>query len=158
MQNDILSTLSTRKDLYVTSLPLESKRPTREAIALHALNHVSKYVTKSFFLFFSLSHHPSESAAGSSRTTNASPSTQKTTPMHLPSKTSKTKASPVPLCLSSFPSVPSPSTGFVPSPHIPLHRHTKSKISLASSQNTACRKALLTSWLWRSLGRTRPTM
>ncbi|PPQ97532.1 hypothetical protein CVT26_006521 [Gymnopilus dilepis] len=42
LQNDILSTLSTRKDLYVTSLPLESKRPTREAIALHALNHVSK--------------------------------------------------------------------------------------------------------------------
>ncbi|KAF8907832.1 digestive organ expansion factor [Gymnopilus junonius] len=42
LQNDLLSTLSTRKDLYITSLPLESKRPTREAIAVHALNHVSK--------------------------------------------------------------------------------------------------------------------
>ncbi|KDR67537.1 hypothetical protein GALMADRAFT_258194 [Galerina marginata CBS 339.88] len=42
LQNELLSTLSTRKDLYVTSTPLETKRPTREAIALHALNHVTK--------------------------------------------------------------------------------------------------------------------
>ncbi|KAH9484760.1 U3 small nucleolar RNA-associated protein 25 [Psilocybe cubensis] len=42
LQHDILSTLSTRKDLYITATPLETKRCTREAIALHALNHVSK--------------------------------------------------------------------------------------------------------------------
>ncbi|KAF9557950.1 digestive organ expansion factor [Agrocybe pediades] len=42
LQNDIFSTLSTRKDLYLTSTPLTTKRPTREAIALHALNHVTK--------------------------------------------------------------------------------------------------------------------
>ncbi|CAA7260732.1 unnamed protein product [Cyclocybe aegerita] len=42
LQNDLLSTLSTRKDLYLTSTPLEIRRPTREAIALYALNHVSR--------------------------------------------------------------------------------------------------------------------
>ena len=45
LQNDLLSTLSTRKDLYITSTPLTTKRPTREAIALHALNHVTKSVS-----------------------------------------------------------------------------------------------------------------
>ncbi|KAF8196605.1 digestive organ expansion factor [Pholiota molesta] len=42
LQNDILSTLATRKDLYITSTPLTTKRASREAIALHALNHVTK--------------------------------------------------------------------------------------------------------------------
>ncbi|KAG5639038.1 hypothetical protein H0H81_007651 [Sphagnurus paluster] len=42
MQNDLLSTLSLRRDLYLTSVPLESRKATREAIALHAVNHVTK--------------------------------------------------------------------------------------------------------------------
>ncbi|EDR11670.1 uncharacterized protein LACBIDRAFT_246783, partial [Laccaria bicolor S238N-H82] len=42
LQNDLLTTLSSRRDLYLTSTPLESRRCTREAIALHALNHVTK--------------------------------------------------------------------------------------------------------------------
>ncbi|KAF8971254.1 digestive organ expansion factor [Flammula alnicola] len=42
LQNDLLSSLSTRKDLYITSTSLSTKRATREAIALHALNHVNK--------------------------------------------------------------------------------------------------------------------
>lgn len=46
LQNDLLSALATNKDLYLTSTPLEQKRCTREAIALHALNHITKYVTK----------------------------------------------------------------------------------------------------------------
>ena len=43
-QDSFISTLATRKDLYVTSLPLEKKRSAREAIALHAINHVTKSV------------------------------------------------------------------------------------------------------------------
>ncbi|KAF8070073.1 digestive organ expansion factor [Lyophyllum atratum] len=39
LQNDLLSTLSSRRDLYITSTPLESRKSTREAIALHAVNH-----------------------------------------------------------------------------------------------------------------------
>ncbi|KAJ3510271.1 hypothetical protein NLJ89_g4777 [Agrocybe chaxingu] len=42
LQNDLLASLSTRKDLYLTSTPLETRRPAREAIALHALDHVSR--------------------------------------------------------------------------------------------------------------------
>ncbi|KAG5643388.1 hypothetical protein DXG03_001002 [Asterophora parasitica] len=42
LQNDLLSALSSRRDLYLTSTPLESKKSTREAIALHAVNHVTK--------------------------------------------------------------------------------------------------------------------
>ena len=42
LQNDLLSILSTRKDLYTISTSLDTKRPTREAIALHALNHVTR--------------------------------------------------------------------------------------------------------------------
>ncbi|KJA17536.1 hypothetical protein HYPSUDRAFT_206129 [Hypholoma sublateritium FD-334 SS-4] len=42
LQNDILAALATRKDLYITSAPLTTKRVTRESIALHALNHVTK--------------------------------------------------------------------------------------------------------------------
>ncbi|KAF8149453.1 digestive organ expansion factor [Crassisporium funariophilum] len=42
LQNDLLSTLSTNKDLYVTYTALESRRCMREAMALHVLNHVTK--------------------------------------------------------------------------------------------------------------------
>ncbi|KAF5386207.1 hypothetical protein D9615_002610 [Tricholomella constricta] len=42
LQNDLLSTLSSRRDLYLTSTPLESRKILREAIALHAINHVTK--------------------------------------------------------------------------------------------------------------------
>ncbi|KAG6884055.1 hypothetical protein C0993_001818 [Termitomyces sp. T159_Od127] len=42
LQNDLLSTLSTRRDLYLTSTPLDSRKSIREAIALHAVNHVTK--------------------------------------------------------------------------------------------------------------------
>lgn len=45
LQNDLLSALATNKDLYLTSTLLDQKRCTREAIALHAFNHVTKYVT-----------------------------------------------------------------------------------------------------------------
>ena len=72
LQNDLLSTLSTRKDLYITSTPLTTKRPTREAIALHALNHVTKSVSNfvipasNFYLLIL-----TESVAVSLKTTNA---------------------------------------------------------------------------------------
>ena len=46
LQNDLLSALATNKDLYLTSTLLEQKRCTREAIALHAFNHITKYVIK----------------------------------------------------------------------------------------------------------------
>ncbi|KAG6817500.1 hypothetical protein H0H87_008126 [Tephrocybe sp. NHM501043] len=36
LQNELLSTLSSRRDLYLTSTPLDSRKGTREAIALHA--------------------------------------------------------------------------------------------------------------------------
>ncbi|GLB36998.1 putative utp25, U3 small nucleolar RNA-associated SSU processome protein 25 [Lyophyllum shimeji] len=42
LQNDLLSTLSSRRDLYLTSTPLESRKCMREAIALHAVNHITK--------------------------------------------------------------------------------------------------------------------
>ncbi|KAG5723219.1 hypothetical protein E4T56_gene278 [Termitomyces sp. T112] len=42
LQNDLLSTLSTRRDLYLTSTPLDSRKSMREAIALHAVNHITK--------------------------------------------------------------------------------------------------------------------
>ncbi|KAF9523468.1 digestive organ expansion factor [Crepidotus variabilis] len=42
LQNDLLSTLATRKDLYITSTPLATKIAMREAIALHALDHVTR--------------------------------------------------------------------------------------------------------------------
>ncbi|KAF9467412.1 digestive organ expansion factor [Collybia nuda] len=42
LQNDLLSTLSTRRDLYLTSTPLDSRKSVREAIALHTFNHVIK--------------------------------------------------------------------------------------------------------------------
>ncbi|KAE9403904.1 digestive organ expansion factor, partial [Gymnopus androsaceus JB14] len=42
LQNDLLSTLSTHKDLYLSSSSWENKKATREAISLHLLNHITK--------------------------------------------------------------------------------------------------------------------
>ncbi|KAG6919357.1 hypothetical protein DXG01_006905 [Tephrocybe rancida] len=42
LQNDLLSTLSSRRDLYLTNTPLDSRKSIREAVALHAVNHVIK--------------------------------------------------------------------------------------------------------------------
>ncbi|XP_006455126.1 hypothetical protein AGABI2DRAFT_209438 [Agaricus bisporus var. bisporus H97] len=42
LQTELLSVLSTRRDLYSTHTPLETRQSAREAIALHALNHVTK--------------------------------------------------------------------------------------------------------------------
>ncbi|GJE85252.1 digestive organ expansion factor [Phanerochaete sordida] len=42
LQNDVLTTLSSNKDLYVTRTPLDSQQSIREAISLHALNHITK--------------------------------------------------------------------------------------------------------------------
>ncbi|KXN84148.1 U3 small nucleolar RNA-associated protein 25 [Leucoagaricus sp. SymC.cos] len=42
LQKDLLSALSTRRDLYLTYTPLDTRKPVREAITLHALNHVTK--------------------------------------------------------------------------------------------------------------------
>ena len=44
LQNDLLSTLSTQRDLYVTRTSLDTHQSMREAITLHALNHITKYV------------------------------------------------------------------------------------------------------------------
>ncbi|KAF5381179.1 hypothetical protein D9757_009403 [Collybiopsis confluens] len=42
LQNNLLSILSTHKDLYLSSNSWEDKKATRESIALHLLNHVTK--------------------------------------------------------------------------------------------------------------------
>ncbi|KAH8107233.1 digestive organ expansion factor [Cristinia sonorae] len=42
LQNDLLAILSSQRDLYVTKSSLESQQYQREAIMLHAINHVSK--------------------------------------------------------------------------------------------------------------------
>lgn len=42
LQNDLLSTLSSRRDLYITSIPIDSRKYARDVISLHALNHVTK--------------------------------------------------------------------------------------------------------------------
>lgn len=42
LQNDIISTLSTHRDLYLASTALDTQKCTREAISLHALDHVTK--------------------------------------------------------------------------------------------------------------------
>ncbi|PPR05899.1 hypothetical protein CVT24_006640 [Panaeolus cyanescens] len=55
LQNDLLSCLSTRKDLFITPAALETKRCTREAISLHLLNHITKFV----FNFLQLHPKPS---------------------------------------------------------------------------------------------------
>ncbi|KAF8199770.1 digestive organ expansion factor [Mycena galopus ATCC 62051] len=42
LQNDLLSALSTNGDIYVPSAAWEHKKTFREAISLHAINHVTK--------------------------------------------------------------------------------------------------------------------
>ncbi|KAF6763471.1 digestive organ expansion factor [Ephemerocybe angulata] len=41
-QNNLLSLLSSRKDVYLPSASVDSRKSTRQVIALHALNHISK--------------------------------------------------------------------------------------------------------------------
>ncbi|KAJ7680675.1 digestive organ expansion factor [Mycena polygramma] len=42
LQNDLLSVLSTSRDVYLPSTAWEQKKSLREAISLHAINHVTK--------------------------------------------------------------------------------------------------------------------
>ncbi|KAI0090475.1 digestive organ expansion factor [Irpex rosettiformis] len=42
LQNDMLSLLLSYRDLYITRTSLDSQQTMREAIALHALNHITK--------------------------------------------------------------------------------------------------------------------
>ncbi|KAH9839237.1 digestive organ expansion factor [Rhodofomes roseus] len=42
LQNDLLSMLSTQRDLYITRTSLDMHQSMREAITLHALNHITK--------------------------------------------------------------------------------------------------------------------
>ncbi|CAL1706732.1 unnamed protein product [Somion occarium] len=42
LQNDLLAMLSSYKDLYITRTALETQQHAREAIMLHALNHITK--------------------------------------------------------------------------------------------------------------------
>ncbi|KIY53624.1 DUF1253-domain-containing protein [Fistulina hepatica ATCC 64428] len=46
LQNDLLSALATRCDLYIPTLNLQAKPRLRETIAIHALNHVYKKRTR----------------------------------------------------------------------------------------------------------------
>ncbi|KAM6494527.1 hypothetical protein JOM56_010888 [Amanita muscaria] len=41
-QSDLLSLLSTRRDLYLASSSLDLRKCIREAVSLHALNHILK--------------------------------------------------------------------------------------------------------------------
>lgn len=49
MQNDLLAVLASNQDLMLTRTPLDSQQAAREAISLHALNHVTKYVHVCYF-------------------------------------------------------------------------------------------------------------
>ncbi len=51
LQNDLLNTMASYRDLYVTRMALETQSTIREALTLHALNHITKYVR---FLRFAL--------------------------------------------------------------------------------------------------------
>lgn len=42
LQNDLLSMLSSHRDLYITRIPLDAHQSIRETISLHALNHITK--------------------------------------------------------------------------------------------------------------------
>ncbi|KAH9935741.1 digestive organ expansion factor [Fomitopsis serialis] len=42
LQNDLLSMLSTQRDLYITRASLDTHQSMREATTLHALNHITK--------------------------------------------------------------------------------------------------------------------
>jgi len=53
MQNDLLSILSTHLDLYHPALSLDDHERIREVIALHALDHITKFVAPvSTFIVF----------------------------------------------------------------------------------------------------------
>ncbi|THH30402.1 hypothetical protein EUX98_g3765 [Antrodiella citrinella] len=47
LQNDLLAMLSSHRDLYVTRTSPENQRYQREAIMLHAINHVTKWIPQS---------------------------------------------------------------------------------------------------------------
>ncbi|KAF9010780.1 digestive organ expansion factor [Cyathus striatus] len=57
LQNNLLTTLASRQDLYLTTNPIESRKPTREAIALHTLNHVTRKRRRVLKNNERLSHH-----------------------------------------------------------------------------------------------------
>jgi U3 small nucleolar RNA-associated protein 25 len=42
LQSDLLSALATDRDLYMTKLDISDRRPAREVVLLHALDHVMK--------------------------------------------------------------------------------------------------------------------
>lgn len=50
VQNDLLTELSSNRDLYLTRTPLESQQSLREAISLHFLNHITKCVAMRRYL------------------------------------------------------------------------------------------------------------
>ena len=105
LQNDLLSALATNKDLYLTSTLLEQKRCTREAIALHALDHVTKYVVKYYDerTLFPTSYL--ENVGVYSKITSVFLAQQKLILMHY-RKMFRTKASPDPQFSFSYPFVP----------------------------------------------------
>lgn len=44
VQSDLLAMLSSQRDVYITRTTLDAHASMREAIALHALNHITKSV------------------------------------------------------------------------------------------------------------------
>jgi hypothetical protein len=146
LQNDLLPALATNKDVYLTSTQLEQKRCTREAIALHAINHVTKYVTKYYderTLF--LTSYFLENVGVYSKITSGSLAQQKPILMHYP-KMFRTKASPDRQFSFSYRFVPLHLTGFEPS-HLTLHLQTfRSKTNLDFCRNTVYPLASLTNW------------
>lgn len=42
LQDSLLSALSTDRDLYMTKIELTERKPTREAVSLHTINHVMR--------------------------------------------------------------------------------------------------------------------
>ena len=157
LQNDLLSALATNKDLYLTSTPLEQRRCTREAIALHAFNHVTKYVTKCYdesTLF--LTSYYLENVGVCSKTTSGFLAQQKLILMHY-LKMFRTKASPDPQYSSSYPFVPLHSTGFEPSHHILHLQIFRSKTNLDFCRNTVYPLALSTNWWPQNQGHMHQT-
>lgn len=148
LQNDLLSALASNKDLYLTSTLLEQKRCSREAIALHALNHVTKYVTKYYDERTSfLTHFPTflENVGVYSKITSGFLAQQKLTLMHY-LKMFRTKASPDRQSSFSYPFVPLHLTGFEPS-HPILHPQIfRLKTNLDFCRNTVCPMASLTNY------------
>lgn len=56
LQNDLLNTLSSYRDLYVTRTSPEIQSSFREALTLHALNHITKCVLYSMFFNLTSEH------------------------------------------------------------------------------------------------------